>query len=417
MLVVDDNLIQTTLQVALEQHLLDSEDTLAIFLDRAVIDDRLHRLREAFGESAHHAVAIKSNPLMHVLQHLVRQGAGLEAASFAEVCMASSAGIDNTRIVFDSPAKTVREIQQLQERFPGIRVNADSLTELSRYPQSGSGLKIGLRVNPLITASTVESMNVGGKKSKFGESIDNHESIVREAVRCEDLDCLHIHVGSQYTDLEPTVLAVRRIVDLAHDINKAAKENKITTIDIGGGFPVNYHSGKPYHIKDYALALKSKCPELFDGQFEIITEFGRYVHANACWALSRVEYTKPSNLIVHAGADMFVRECYNPDDWHHEMMVLDSNGEPKAGQSVPVDIAGPLCFGGDFIGRGVEIPAAKSGDWLAIKDVGANTFSLWSRHCSRAFPKVLATDSNLDAIAVEIVKRRESIESIVKFWS
>ena len=54
-----------------------------------------------------------------------------------------------------------------------------------------------------------------------------------------------------------------------------------------------------------------------------------------------------------------------------------------------MDIAGPLCFGGDFIGRGVELPALEPGDILGIRDVGAYTLSMWSRHCSRGQPPVL----------------------------
>ena len=43
------------------------------------------------------------------------------------------------------------------------------------------------------------------------------------------------------------------------------------------------------------------------------------------------------------------------------------------------DIAGPLCFQGDFFARGVDLPKVDVGDILIIHDTGAYTFSLYSR--------------------------------------
>ena len=39
------------------------------------------------------------------------------------------------------------------------------------------------------------------------------------------------------------------------------------------------------------------------------------------------------------------------------------------------DIAGPLCFQGDFFARGVDLPKVDVGDILIIHDTGAYTFS------------------------------------------
>ena len=111
---------------------------------------------------------------------------------------------------------------------------------------------------------------------------------------------------------------------------------------------------------------------------------------------------------------MFLRECYNPGDWHHEMFLLDADGNIKDGQLVECDIAGPLCFGGDFIRRSVKLPQPAPGDLLVVQDTGANTFSLWSRHCSRQFPKVISCNGSND---IRIAKQRESVDSIIEFWS
>jgi len=249
--------------------------------------------------------------------------------------------------------------------------------------------------------------------------LSNREQIISECLAHTSLDCLHVHLGSQFSDFAPTIRGIGLILELANDINRLGKKKKIRTLNIGGGFPVNYHHDQQaFEIEHYVNALRNELPRLFDGSYSLITEFGRYVHANAGWSMSRIEYVKPAgnstNVITHLGADMFLRECYNPGDWYHEMFLLDAQGNEKSGLPVACNIAGPLCFGGDFIRRTVDLPEPSPGDWLAVQDTGANTFSLWSRHCSRQFPKVISCVGTND---IKIAKQRESIDSIIGFWS
>lgn len=421
-----ENHVRAALVESRAQGLIDEADTSVIFIDMDITEDRVSRLKAAFPKSTLHAVAIKSNPLASVLKFLVQLDTGLEAASLSEVRMAVDAGASLDRIVFDSPAKTRQEIEYLRKNYPGVRINADSLDELKRYPTRDSKLRLGLRVNPNVNSKTIKSMNVSGVYSKFGQLMSgNNEQIIADCLRWEDLDCLHFHIGSQHESFEPVFAAANRVVDLAATINEAAGYSKVKTIDIGGGFPVNYFAGSPFEIKEYADGLRNHCPRLFDGTYNLITEFGRYVHAHAGWVATKIEYVKKTSgnkqiAIVHVGADMFLRECYNPDDWHHRHFVMNPDFSIKAelenkaaNMIVETDFAGPLCFGGDFVIRDSKLANVAADDWLVIQDVGANTFALWSRHCSRAFPKVIQIRQR----AVTVARSRESYESIAKFWN
>ena len=412
--------IARALKTAQANELISDQDTSVIFIDQSIISDRVMRLKKSFPDSTLHAVAIKSNPLAVALKLLVGMGVGLEAASVTEVIMASDAGARNDQIVFDSPAKTKSEIEFLRENYPGIRINADSLEELSRYAKSESKFSLGLRINPEVESKTTKSMNVGGAYSKFGQRLTsaNRDAVVESCLHWEDLDCLHFHIGSQHQKLEPVFEAANILVELAESINDRAGYKKVTTIDIGGGFPVNYHNGPSFLIEDYASALAENCPALMDGTYQLITEFGRYVHASAAWVATQVEYVKNVTdneqiAIVHVGADMFLRECYNPDDWHHRHFVLDPHfGQKTEGHNACVDFAGPLCFGGDFVIRKSNLPRVNIGDWLVVLDSGANTFALWSRHCSRPFPKVILDGQE----SFEVIKPRETYDSVKRFW-
>lgn len=80
------------------------------------------------------------------------------------------------------------------------------------------------------------------------------------------------------------------------------------------------------------------------------------------------------------------------------------------------NIAGPLCFGGDVIGRNVELPTIVRGDFVVIHDAGSNTISLFSRHCSRPAPAVYGYRSTGDGISLDLLKPAETPEDVMRFW-
>jgi diaminopimelate decarboxylase len=130
-----------------------------------------------------------------------------------------------------------------------------------------------------------------------------------------------------------------------------------------------------------------------------------------------VEYVKRSGgdrlAVIHLGADFMLRRAYRPDEWHHDIAVLDAEGRPKHGLPEPVNVVGPLCFAGDVLARGVMLPAVAPGDFVILRDVGAYTLGMWSRHCSRGLPLVLGHDGD----RLVVLKARETPADVVAFWS
>ena len=110
---------------------------------------------------------------------------------------------------------------------------------------------------------------------------------------------------------------------------------------------------------------------------------------------------------------MFLRRVYKPQDWFHKITVLDKNAQIITLQEQKYSIAGPLCFGGDFLSREVSLPKVEEQDLMIIHDVGAYTLAMWSRHCSRFTPKVFGIKDN----TVEILKERETIDQLMMFWT
>jgi len=120
--------------------------------------------------------------------------------------------------------------------------------------------------------------------------------------------------------------------------------------------------------------------------------------------------------MIHVGADLFLRKCYRPDDWHHEIIVLDSHGNIKTGiDKNKYMIAGPLCFAGDVIATEIILPPVEQGDYIIIQDTGAYTLSMWSRYNSRQIPKVIGYFN--EGKTFEILRERESLDTLLAFWS
>jgi diaminopimelate decarboxylase len=393
----------------------------AIFHDTGRMHARIAALQTAFPESTLHCVAIKANPVLEILREVVRAGAGLEAASIEEVHLALAADCPPNNVVFDSPAKTVTEIEQALRL--GVYLNADNFTELGRIAAAHKSLDttslVGLRVNPMVGGGSIDATSVSTSSAKFGVLLRTECRRILDAFAAYDwLTGLHVHVGSQGCELSLLVEAVGRIDELCREIT-AETGKHVSHIDIGGGLPTVYRTGQlAPNPERYGGQLRKRCPALFADNVRLITEFGRAVQANCGFAASRVEYVRPAErtAVIHFGADFLLRPVYRPADWQHEFFVLDGRGQPKAGPPTRVTVAGPLCFAGDIVARDVLLPPVAEGDWIVMRDVGAYTLSIWSRHCNRCIPAVIGFDSQQPSM-LRVLRAAEQPSDIVRFWS
>jgi len=408
--------------------LIDADDSALIFYDIGLIENRINEVKDVFPATALHAIAMKANPLMLILKKLAKMETGIEVASLPELMMAEAAGFSTDKIIFDSPAKTDEEIRYALKR--NIRLNADSFDELERIAaiknECSTTSVIGVRINPQTGTGTIMSTSVSGERSKFGIPLDDNGLQLQQAfLRYNWLSAVHVHIGSQGCPVRLLVTGIKKVFDFVETMNETLTKNgnreAVSIVDIGGGLPVNYFQEEGFPgMQEYLLNLRQAIPQLFEKQYKIITEFGRHIHANAGWVASRVENVKREKdyniAMIHLGADMFLRECYNPSDWHHTITVTDSYGRLKTGlDKNKYWVAGPLCFSGDVVARDVELPAVEAGDYILIHDTGAYTLSMWSRYNSRQIPKVIGYHN--DTNQFEVLKKRETYDDLIRFWS
>ena len=91
-----------------------------------------------------------------------------------------------------------------------------------------------------------------------------------------------------------------------------------------------------------------------------MTEFGRSLLLKAGTTLSKIEYVKhwlkenTPILLTHVGANQFYTEVYWPEKRRHRFDLADCEGKQKVGGKILFDIAGPLCFQGDYLAKQVS---------------------------------------------------------------
>ncbi|EGC35371.1 hypothetical protein DICPUDRAFT_152297 [Dictyostelium purpureum] len=370
-------------------------------------------------------MAVKCNPVMNLMKEAIKCGLGAEVASFGELKIAERAGFEPSKIIFDSPIKTRRELEYALNI--GCVINVDNFEELETIEEIVStftqekkdSLVLGIRINPQVDAGTLTDLSTGVPTSKFGIGIQHKDKIIDAYRRNKWLKGVHIHIGSQGFEIDSISSAAVKVMELTKEINTLLNK-QITFFNMGGGLSVNFDTeqSKPT-FTDYANHLKSILPELFNGDFLLITEFGRSYWAKCGVVISNIEYTKSSGdraiAVCHSGANMHIRTVYQFPLWKLRVTIFDKNGIRKHGDERMTDIAGPCCFAADVLVKERMLPPILRGEYVMVHDCGAYMISAYSHYNLRLAPPIYSFDVNTKKI--ELIKKGETIEEKIQFFS
>jgi len=398
--------------------------------------ERIALLMESFPESFFlHALALKGNSLRGVLRIAKASGLGGECASFPEAIHALSVGFEPQKVVFDSPCKTKADIKAAIEA--GIIMNLDNEYEASIVDQLLNNECrdfeppiIGMRVNPVVGGGKIGMMSTATKLSKFGVPLteETKDRVLDLYKMYSWLNGIHFHVGSQGVPIQLFVDGARVVMDFVKEI-ESATGRRLASIDIGGGLSSSYTSPEEpgeFTFLKYRKLLDNHVPELFSGKYKIITEFGRSLLLKAGKSLSRINYIKhwlPEFVqpicLLHFGTNQFVREVYLPHLWNHRITALDgkTGTNKQSDETLKYDLAGPLCFQGDFLAHNVEMPKLEQNDVIVIHETGGYTMSMYSRYNSITPSAVYAYEKNQSGnFRIYCFKERETPEETLSFW-
>jgi diaminopimelate decarboxylase len=360
----------------------------------ATLERHYQVLQQAFmGVDALICYAIKANSNQAVIATLARQGAGMDVVSEGELRRALAAGVPAERIIFAGVGKTEDEMAfALRAGILGFNVESEAeLEALSRVAAGlGRDARIALRVNPDVDAKTHAKIATGKAENKFGVPYSDALRLYALAAELPGIAVtgVHMHIGSQVTDLAPFRDAFTLMRDLVADLRRAGHE--IDHLDIGGGLGVPYRSTGNDILpspKAYAELVRETLGGL---GLRIVLEPGRVIVANAGVLVARVLYVKQGRDKAFTVVDAAMNDLIRPTlyDAEHEIWPVSQ----AAGQWAPVgqDVVGPVCETGDYLALNRMLPPFAAGDLLAVMSAGAYGAAMSSTYNSRLLvPEVL----------------------------
>ncbi len=374
---------------------------------RATLERHWKVFDQAYSQGPHLiCYAVKANSNLAVLNLLARLGSGFDIVSVGELERVLAAGGDPAKVVFSGVGKREDEIRRALQA--GIRCfNVEVVGELDRLNhiagEMGLRAPVSLRVNPDVDANTHPYISTGLKENKFGIDIEQAVSEYRRAASMAHLDVVGIdcHIGSQLTTTEPFLDALDRLLDLALRLREAGLQ--IHHLDLGGGLGIRYRDEEPPE----PAQLASLVAEKLKGQdFEVIIEPGRAIVGNAGILLTRVEHIKATSAKNFAIVDAAMNDLLRPALYDAWQAIVPVCQESSAG-SLMVDVVGPVCETGDFLGKNREL-AVSEGDLLAVRSAGAYGFSMSSNYNSRPRPAEVMVDGE----RAHLVRAREHLASL-----
>lgn len=377
--------------------------------------ERLRLFTRAF-ESIPHLVcySVKANSALAILKLLDRNGAGFDIVSGGElerILRVNKAAAQ--RVVFSGVGKTAAEID-LALRSGILIFNVESAGELDLLAERASKLRtrarIALRVNPDVFAETHPYISTGLREHKFGIDIRQARAVYKAAAKQKYLDpCgISVHIGSQIRSADPFGAAAERIAQLVRELR--AEGLPISSVDVGGGLGIEYHSGHSFNpeekIRQYASALFKSLRPIEN--LRLLLEPGRFIVAQAGALLTRVLYVKKNGEKTFVVTDAAMNDLIRPALYqaHHDIVPVVRR---KGARKKTVDVVGPVCESGDFFARDRELPELKPGDLVAILDAGAYGMSLSSNYNSRPRPAEILVEGK----HARLIRRRETMDDLL----
>ncbi|MCQ9208450.1 MAG: diaminopimelate decarboxylase [Omnitrophica bacterium] len=355
--------------------------------------------------------SVKANSNLAVLKLLVKQGAGLDVVSGGELYKALKVGVSPKKIVYAGVGKSEVEIAQAI-RAETLFFNAESFAELGLIERVagrlGKRVDVALRMNPDVDPHTHKFITTAKMTNKFGLDAKTCEEIFLRACIFSHLRLtgLHVHIGSQITDAQPFVRAIKKALVLIRRL----KERKVLLkyLNIGGGLGIVYHDEKPQSAAEFARRV---LPLLKKTGLKLILEPGRFIAGNSGIMLTKVVYLKKTPnknfAIVDAGMNDLVRPSFY-DAYHEILPVVRNTGYGR--RNTEYDIVGPICESGDFLAKDRNLSVLQAEDLLAVMGAGAYGFTMSSNYNSR--PRVAEVLVNKNKFS--LVRKRETYADLIR---
>jgi diaminopimelate decarboxylase/aspartate kinase len=245
-----------------------------------------------------------------------------------------------------------------------VRVTLDSLHALQHWGPTFAGREIFLRVDTGTGRGHHQHVRTGGAQSKFGIPLGELDQAARLATAAgARVVGLHAHNGSGVFDVANWVHTATLLAD------EARRFAGVRVLDIGGGLGVPERIEQPGvdlgRLDEALQAVRAAHPAL-----ELWMEPGRFLVAGAGVLLARVTQLKAKGEVRYVGVATGMNSLIRPALYgsHHDIVNLTRLDDPA---TELVDVVGPICETGDFLGHDRLLPPTSEGDVLLVATTGA----------------------------------------------
>lgn len=348
--------------------------------------------------------ACKANTSLAFLRILEQEGSGIDAVSIGEVLTCLKAGFTPDRIMYTGVSVSDAELKAVADT--GVMINVDSACELERLASIAPCSDISFRITPGVGSGHSAKVTTGNKGAKFGIPLDE---VISTYARAKDLGFnirgIHAHIGSGGQTVEPFMDMMEVLIEIVNELKGIGID--LEFIDMGGGIGVPY---RPQEDEMDVGELAANLTAMIEDETDIktlILEPGRYISADACVLLTRINDIKDAGTKKYVGVDAGFNTLVRPamyDSYHH-VAVANKMGKACTDK---YDIVGPICESGDYLAHDRVLPDPQPGDIVAVYDAGAYGFSMSSRYNSRPLcAEVLVNDGKAD-----LIREAETVEDL-----
>ena len=360
---------QIRLTEKLERFLLTRPASPFLAVDLDVIQAKYRELCQNFPAGSIY-YAVKANPAKEIVALLVALGSSFDIASRSELDMCLELGVHPARLSYGNTIKKATDIEYAFRR--GVRRFAfDSEAELGKLALYAPGAAVMCRLQ-------TSGENAGWPLSrKFGCDLEMATDLL---LMTRDLGLraigLSFHVGSQQTDPTQWRKPLREAAGLFRKL--ARQKVALTTVNIGGGFPVPYEGHVP-PVHQFADAITEAMDDAFGAsQPKLMLEPGRSLVAEAGVIQSEVvlvsrKSRRDETRWVYLDVGKFGGLAETLDESIKYRLRTTRTGAPG-----PVVLAGPTCDSADILYEktGYDLPLdLEYGDRIEILNTGAYTSS------------------------------------------
>ena len=351
-----------------------------LIIDCARVRAQYRKLRRALPHVALH-YALKPLPHAAVVRTIVEEGGSLDLATTGEVQLAAALGIDPARCIDTHPIKRERDIRNALEY--GVRTFvADNVDEVRKFRRYGE------RVSLLLRVSFRSPGAVCDLSRKFGCDPEDAVALARLAADLGlDVQGFSFHVGSQAADALKHVEAI----EVCRALLASARRERLgtlDTLDIGGGFPIDYLK-RALDIGKFCAPIRAALAKL-PARVRVLAEPGRFIVGPAAIAVATVMGRARREGHWWYYLDDGLYGSYSGQLYDHAHYPVESlrQGEPK----LPSVLAGPTCDSIDVIAENLMLPQLKAGDLVVGRAMGAYTWASASEFNFFPKPTVIAAN-------------------------